>query len=218
MNFDRLAPFYRTMERFAAGGKLQRCRLAFLSEIPKPRNILLAGEGHGRFLPECVKRFPAATIVVVDSSQRMLEIARRNVDSPRVELIHGNFLEWQAPPGQFNLIVTNFFLDCFPPDELALVVKKLGHLAAPQADWLLADFEIAPTGPARWRSRLIVATLYRFFRIVTGLKADALIPSDEYLAKAGFTLHRRKAYDWGLLKSEWWQRSRVTANGLSSMK
>ena len=51
MNCDRLAPFYRTMEFLSAGGKLQRCRLEFLAEIPIPRAILLAGEGHGRFLP-----------------------------------------------------------------------------------------------------------------------------------------------------------------------
>ena len=86
------------------------------------------------------------------------------------------------------------------------MVRKLGELAAPQADWLLADFEIAPTGPARWRSRLIVALLYRFFRLVTGLKADALTPPDRDLEKAGFTRHRRITSEWGLLKSEWWRR------------
>lgn len=206
MNFDRLAPFYRTMERFTAGDKLQHCRVAFLGEIPEPRKVLLAGEGHGRFLPECVKRFPAARIVVVDASQRMLEIAAAQVNSKRVEFVLADFLKWQGPPGEFDLIVSHFFLDCFPPNELAAVVRKLGELAAPQAEWLLADFEIAPAGPARWRSRLIVATLYRFFRLVTGLKAAALIPPDRDLEKAGFTRHRRITSDWGLLKSEWWRR------------
>lgn len=207
VNFDRLAPFYRTMERLTAGGRLQRRRLAFLGEIPAPRQVLLAGEGHGQFLPECVKRFPEARIVVMDSSARMLDIARETVDSPRIEFVRAELQEWQAPLGQFDLIVTNFFLDCFPPDELAAVVKKLGRLATAEADWLLADFEIAPAGPARWRSRLIVAVLYRFFRIVTGLRATALIPPDGDLATAGFTRHRRLTSDWGLLKSEWWRRS-----------
>ena len=206
MNFDRLAPFYRMMERITAGSKLQRCRLTFLGEIPVPRHLLLAGEGHGRFLPECVKRFPKAKIVVVDSSQRMLEIAAAQANSRRVEFVLADLPEWQGPPGEFDLIVTHFFLDCFPPDELAAVVRKLSELAAPQADWLLADFEIAPTGPARWRSRLIVASLYRFFRLVTGLKADVLTPPDRDLKKAGFTRHRRIAREWGLLKSEWWRR------------
>ncbi|MES2920844.1 MAG: class I SAM-dependent methyltransferase [Verrucomicrobiota bacterium] len=207
MNCDRLAPFYRAMERFTAGGKLQRCRLAFLGEIPVPRNVLLAGEGHGRFLPECVRRFPDARIVVVDSSQRMLGIARSKVESTQVEFVQTDLLEWQAPLNQFDLIVTNFFLDCFPPDGLAAVVRKLGKLAASEADWLLADFEIAPAGPARWRSRLIVAALYRFFGIVTGLKANTLVPPEKNLANAGFILQRRETYDWGLLKSEWWRRT-----------
>ena len=37
----------------------------------------------------------------------------------------------------------------------------------PDADWLLADFEIAPAGPARWRSRVILAMLYQFFAVAT---------------------------------------------------
>ena len=55
MTFDRLAPFYRVMKFFTAGGKLQRCRTAFLGEIPVPRRVLLAGEGHGRSLPASLR-------------------------------------------------------------------------------------------------------------------------------------------------------------------
>jgi hypothetical protein len=36
MNFNRLAPFYRAMEVIVAGGKLQRCWVALLGEIPAP--------------------------------------------------------------------------------------------------------------------------------------------------------------------------------------
>ncbi|MEO5712934.1 MAG: class I SAM-dependent methyltransferase [Luteolibacter sp.] len=207
MGFDRLAPFYRAMEFFTAGGKLQRCRMAFLDEIQVPAKILLAGEGHGRFLPVCVRRFPEAEIVMVDISARMLEIARTKVDADHVQFVHANFLEWDGPPGGFDLIVTNFFLDCFPADQLALVVSKLGHCATPDAQWLLADFEIAPTPLAGLRSRVIVGMLYAFFRIITGLKASALVPPESDLEKAGFSLHRRQTHDWGLLKSEWWRRN-----------
>lgn len=206
MSFDRLAPFYRAMEFVTAGGKLQRCRTAFLGEIPVPRKILIAGEGHGRFLPECVRRFPDARIVVVDSSAKMLEIARRKVASDRVEFVQADLLELIGPSSEFDLIVTHFFLDCFTAEELPLVIRKLARMASPAADWLLADFEIAATGVPRWRSRIIVGTLYRFFRIVTGLRTDSLVAPDEEIQKAGFTRHRRETYDWGLLKSEWWRR------------
>src|SRR5687768_17611729 len=147
-DFDRLAPFYRVMEAISAGDKLQRCRMALLDEIPPPAKILLAGEGHGRFLPECVRRFPGAQIVVVDSSERMLEIARSKVDSKRVEFVRAELPDWNTSHCGFDLIVTNFFLDCFPPAELARVIARLGELAAEEADWLVADFEIAPAGPA----------------------------------------------------------------------
>lgn len=206
MNFDRLAPFYRLMEAVTAGGKLQRCRLAFLGEIPAPRRILIAGEGHGRFLPECAKRFPEARIVVVDSSSKMLEIARRKVASDRIDFVHADVLTLIGPGGGFDLIITNFFLDCFNENELPQAIGTLARLAAPQADWLLADFEIAPCGARRWRSRAIVAMLYAFFRAVCGLRADSLIPPDPHLEAAGFSRHHRQTWEWGLLKSEWWRR------------
>lgn len=206
MSFDTLAPFYRVLELFTAGGKLQRCRTAFLGKIPVPRKILLAGEGHGRFLPECVKWYPEATIVMVDISARMLEIARRRVVSERVEYVCEDFLDWNGPSGEFDLIVTNFFLDCFPEDPLALVVAKLGMLATPEANWLLADFEIAPTPLAGLRSRVIVGMLYAFFQSVCGLRAKKLVPPDKAMRTAGFSQVMRETYEWGLLKSEWWQR------------
>ena len=208
MSFDTLAPFYRLMESVAAGKKLQRCRLAFLDEIPAPRKILLAGEGHGRSLPAFTARFPAAEITVFDFSSRMLEIARKQKPHPApcVEFVNTDMLTWEAPHAGYDLIVTNFFLDCFPPDQLPAVVSKLATLATPSANLLLADFEIPPHGPAKWRSRIIVALLYAFFRVVCGLKAKALVPPEADLGNAGFHLHKRLTWDWGLLKSEWWQR------------
>lgn len=207
VNFDRLAPFYRMMEFLSAGDKLQRCRIEFLKEIPVPRRILLAGEGHGRFLPKCIEQFPDARILVVDSSERMLQIARSKVNSSRVEFVHADLLEWDGPRDEFDLIVTNFFLDCFPADELEKVVAKLSAMATSKGDWLLADFEIARMGWARLRSRIILASLYQLFRIFTRLKARSLVPPDAEIVKNGFALHRRETYEWGLLKSEWWRRN-----------
>jgi len=206
MNFDRLAPFYRAMELFTAGGKLQRCRMAFLEDIPVPRRILLAGEGHGRFLPECVRKFPEAAITVVDASKRMLDLSGRARATHRVDYIHTDILEWEIPDGSYDLIVTHFFLDCFTAEELPRVIGKLVSAATPEADWLVADFEIAPSGIAKWRSRVILWMLYTFFRVVGGLKADTLIAPDALLESMGFQKKGRRSYEWGLLKSEWWCR------------
>ena len=207
MSFDTLAPYYRTMEFLSAGGKLQECRTAFLEEIPEPRHILLAGEGHGRFLPLCVARFPQAHITVIDSSAAMLEIARSKVDSDNVDFHQVDILEWTGPVASFDLIVTHFFLDCFPPAELSTVIARLATAATPEASWLIADFQVPDGRAASIRSRIILRLLYTFFRLVTDLRASSLAPAEDDLEKAGFTRHRRITRDWGLLKSEWWRRS-----------
>lgn len=208
MNFDRLAPFYRAMEFLSAGRKLQDCRTRFIREIKPPRRILLAGEGHGRSLPVFLETFPDARVTVVDSSQRMLEIAKRGAvgEISRVEFIHADLSMWDGPEAVYDLIVTNFFLDCFGPETLPAVVERLAKTVTPDADWLLADFHIPEKGIARWRARVIVGMLYRFFRMTCGLDAGALVSTDGPLKAAGFHQHARVNSDWGLLKSEWWRR------------
>ena len=217
MSFDRLAKTYGALEAIGAGGKMQRCRLALLDAIPAPRQVLLAGEGHGRFLPECIRRFPNARIVVVDASAEMLDVARKRVavsrqSTARVEFVHADLCQWQSPGGGFDLIVTQFFLDCFPAATLAAVVARLAELATADAQWLVADFQIAASGWARWRSRAIVGLLYGFFRAVCGVAAGQLVAPDAALQQAGFFRHRRVTSEWGLLKSEWWRRGGAAAS------
>jgi ubiquinone/menaquinone biosynthesis C-methylase UbiE len=204
------------MEFILAGEKLQRCRTAFLGEVPRTQNILLVGEGHGRCLRECCARFASARITCIDASQRMLVQARRQVSNDhqalgRIAFVHDDFLNWKAPPASYDLIVTNFFLDCFSREQLERVISKLAALAEPGANWLLADFQTAASGLKKIRSRLILWSMYRVFRAVTRLPASTLTIPDPFLEQAGFRLHQRTQTDWDLLHSDWWRKE--TARG-----
>ena len=212
MSFDVLAPHYRWMEFLMAGKKLQHGRTAFLGRIAEAKKILILGEGNGRFLLECRRKFPQANITSVDASARMLTLARRRLagqgmDCEGIEFIHADALTWTPSDGNFDLIVTHFFLDCFRREQLQPLITKLARAAAPRANWLLADFQTAETGLQRQRSRLILWGLYRFFRAATRLPATELISPDEFLAQEGFSLREREVYDWGLLRSDCWQRA-----------
>jgi len=210
MNFDLVAPHYRWMEFVLAGRKLQRCRTTFLDRVGSPQNVLSVGEGNGRFVEVCRRRLPNARITVVDSSSCMLSaararLARRGVD--RVDFVQTNALEWKSEGNLFDLIVTHFFLDCFRPDQLPQVVANLAATTAPNATWLLADFQIPPRGVRHYRARIIHALMYVFFRVATRLPAKRLTPPDDFLKSHNFVLQERQTSDWGLLRTDLWRRT-----------
>lgn len=215
MSFDVLAPHYRWMEFVLAGNKLQRCRTAFLNRVGEAKKVLIVGEGNGRFLVECRRTLPHAKILCADASQRMLSLARRRLAKrcghcERIEFVRADALAWSPPESGFDLIVTHFFLDCFRREQLDTLIAKFADVAAPGANWLLADFQSAQSGMDRYRSEVILWLMYRFFRVVTRLPASRLVSPDESLGRRGFKLRERKESEWGLLRSDWWQLSEKT--------
>lgn len=211
MSFDRLAPHYDWMEWALAGEKLQRMRTRWLGHLPPPRLALLAGEGHGRFLVELRRHAPAAEIICADSSATMLSIARRRLkrsglSSERVQFVQMDLQDTVLFKRGFDLVVTNFFLDCFPAKPLAAVVGNLADVAAWEANWLLADFCEPTCGIARLRARCLLAMMYAFFRQTTRLPAKTLTPPDPLLSEHGFELRARNTAEWGLLHADWWRR------------
>ena len=213
--FDRLARHYYWMECVLAGRTLQKCRTAFLEQTRNSNAALLIGEGNGRFLAEFLKVNKTATVVCIDSSSRMLQLARQRVCPGNRERVHflqadlcGNStdcLQNQFTPGAFDLVVTHFFLDCFPPAQLEAIIEKIIGFTAPHATWLLADFRVPESGLARTRAKAILWLAYTFFRIVTRLPAKRITPPDSFLEQHGFALEKRMICEHGLLHSDLWR-------------
>lgn len=212
MSFDRLAKHYSWMEHLLAGQKLQRCRITHLESLRPCRNILLVGEGHGRFLETLVRNLPDANITCVDASNEMLQVARKRLRQAgltelQVQFLHASLPDWQPPCGSFDAIVTNFFLDCFPPADLAVVVRRLAYGTSPGALWLIADFQRDKGGWRALRTRGLLWIMYQFFRIATHLPARELTPPDQEMISSGFQLISRNVSEWGLLHSDLWVRN-----------
>jgi len=209
MSFDTLAPYYRYLEFVLAGGILQRCRTSYLVEAAECRRALLLGEGPGRFLVELMRTNPSVEVICVERSPAMIEAARRQLGGPdrrRVRFEQVDVRTWQAPVGVFDLVVTNFFLDCFRREELQSLVMKVAASARPDARWLLADFREPETGWRRWRARMVLKLMYGCFRWATGLSAARLTPPDGFLENAGFRLAGRRLANFGLAHSDLWRR------------
>jgi SAM-dependent methyltransferase len=209
VSFDAIAPWYRTLETLAFGNTLQRARVACLAEIQAPRRALIVGEGNGRFLLELLRAHPGVQVDCVDASGRMLLLARQRLegdDADRVQFLQRDLLTWTPAATRYDLIVTHFFLDCFPAAELGEIVSKLSEAAAEKASWLLADFCLPQSALARLRARAWLGVMYGFFRLTARIEATELVDPAPFLRSAGFLLSSQQLFSGGLLKSQCWRK------------
>ena len=211
MNFDRLAPHYHWLEKIFAGSLMQRCRISFLPATKNCRNALLIGEGTGRFLVELLRLNPRIQITCVEQCEVMIKQARRRVvrerlDDSQIQFQQLDVLQWLPPKKKFDLVVTNFLLDCFRAEQLQKLIPRLAGSATADAIWLLADFRVPERGWRRWRARAILASLYAFFKVMTSLSASSLTAPDKFLAANGFKLVYRRQVNFGLVYADLWSR------------
>lgn len=212
MSFDTVAPWYRALETLTFGGALQRARMACLDDLDSRSRAVVVGEGNGRFLAALLQRQPLIRIDCVDQSERMLDLARRHIletnpdEIRRVAFLQHDILSW-TPNDRYDLIVTHFLLDCFRIQKVGLIVAKLAQAAAaPNAEWLLADFRLPDSGIARHHAQAWLAVMYFFFRSVAGIEARELVDPSPFLRAEGFALERQHLFRQGMLKSELWRK------------
>ena len=174
--FDRVAWCYDALAGLVFGPAQRRAQRAALTDLPAgtPR-VLILGGGTGWVLLEVLRRRPLATVLYLEASPNMLARARARLarDCPgatgQVEFRHGTQAAL-GPTDRFGALVTFFVLDCLARPEVPVALARLRAAQRPGATWLLADFRPARRG---WR-RGLLAAMYAFFRLTTGLRATEL--------------------------------------------
>jgi SAM-dependent methyltransferase len=156
--------------------------------------VLIFGEGDGRFLERLLKAAPEARVDVVDSSARMLELARARGVEDRVRYFHMDARRFESEQS-YDLVVTHFFLDCFVEKDVKKLVERLSAVAS---TWLISEFR-----NSKWGGSLLWV-LYTFFRITTGLEGSKLTDHRPLLTAHGFEMQKCEESWFGLLSSEFW--------------
>lgn len=220
-SFDRLAPVYHALERLTFGGFLHWCRTAHLDRFGGCRRALVLGDGDGRFLADLLRTHPNLHIDSLDISPGMIGLARRRIAripgaANRVRFTVADARTDPLPTTGYDLVVTNFFLDCFRPHESAAVVGRVAGSCAANAVWADGDFRLPSEGWGRPVARVLLAVMYSFFRLTTRLSAHELIDPAPLLAEAGFTQVAEATRLRGFLSARLWVRGSGAEAGESS--
>ena len=191
MNADRLAPFYRWFEYVAFGRALERCRFTQLESLGEERRVLIFGEGDGRFLERLVKQAPNALIDAFESSGEMIALAAgrlSEMERIRVRFYAQNAVESQFQEDCYDLVVTNFFLDCLTSDEAQALVEKVTAALKPGGCWIIGEFAKPAGGFGRLHAAVWLRAMYLFFRVTTGLRVAEVPGYQKMLNAAGFAV------------------------------
>ena len=204
MSFDRVARVYRLLELLTFGGALQRARVAQLDFDGAPR-VLVLGDGDGRFLQSLLERVPSAAVDVVEASANMIELARRRVPDEAAVVFYQARIEDFEPQGDYDYVVSHFFLDCFERSGIELIVEKIAGCLGRSGAWLVSDFQMPENGTVRRiRARVLLWSMYRFFRLAAKIEARKLADPAPILADRGFELARRQVSNFGFVRADRW--------------
>lgn len=206
--FDRLARPYRWLEAVSFGPLLHWCRTVHLQCLAECQRALVVGDGDGRFLAALLAGNPTIRVLAIDISPKMTELAKQRTAfaADRVTFIIGDIRQMQLPAGGYDLVVTNFLLDCFPLDQLRTVIDRLAGVLEQNGRWLVGDFA-KPTRPlTALVAKLGMAVMYFVFRFVARIQAWHLVDPTELLQAHGLCSTAQVSRLDGWLVSTVWQR------------
>lgn len=165
--YDKLAPVYDWLAVFFVGKQIQQAQLKWLSYLSDRKKLLILGGGTGWMLPAVFQINPNLVIHYVDASAKMIAQAQANAQGSLIQFIQGT--ETDIPDKDYDAVLTHFYLDLFSDDQLPDLIAKIKMKLANNALWLVTDFETHTT-----LQRVKIRLMYLFFRMMTGLKTQAL--------------------------------------------
>jgi ubiquinone/menaquinone biosynthesis C-methylase UbiE len=207
-SFDKLAPWYHFLETISYGNQLQQCRISQIAELKEVKNVLILGDGNGRFLESLLKSNCNAKIESLDISRNMIGLANARItplpNNSQVVFIHTDVFDWDFPKCKYDLVVTNFFLDCFTYSESTNLLDKISLSLKPGGKLIYGDFNVPNSLFKKTLTSLLLFGMYLFFRIFTRISANSLHNPTSLLVEKKFILKNEKYYLLSFLKSQLW--------------
>lgn len=207
-DYRRLAGTYSFWEYLVFANQLQRCRLSFLSELEQSKNLLLLGDGDGRFSTQLLRTLPGIQISSLDASAPLLQAAKKRrkkngILENGIRAINEDVLNWKGDGQKYDSVVAQFFFDSFEGNELETIADQLQNVLNPGGKLLVSEFNIPrDTRIGNLRARITLTVLYTVFGVLTDLKTKRLTDHTPILCGEGFILKKTKFFSQKILAAQ----------------
>jgi len=147
---DRIARVYDRMNSVMTAGMHHRWRrrAADLAQVGPGSRALDVATGTGDLAIELAGR--GATVVGLDFSERMLELARAK--APGIQFVHGNALELAYPDASFDAVTVGFGARNF--SDLDRGLRELARVTRPGGRVVILEITSPQRPPLSWFFRL----------------------------------------------------------------
>ncbi|MBN3584008.1 class I SAM-dependent methyltransferase [Algoriphagus aestuarii] len=175
-DYSFIAPYYNRLAKLVFGKKLKEAKNCFVSGL-EDKKILLIGGGDGLDYQEIAKKLHGQ---YWEKSQRMLELAKRNLSESGLSFHLGEFKVENS--GHFDEVWLHFVLDTMEDSEISQLISVLrSNLKANGRVYLVDFFE----AKSFWQKGMLQVML-GFFRIFAAHKRKNIPDYEKLFLQAGW--------------------------------
>ncbi|WP_172826740.1 class I SAM-dependent methyltransferase [Flammeovirga sp. SJP92] len=191
--FDYIAKFYDFLAAIVFGKAIQEIQLKHLEKVRKNSRILIIGGGSGKILKKIDQLGIASEVVYIEKSPKMTALAKKNSIRTPVKFVSTSY-ENAKDYGQFDLVITNFFVDLLNEKQFQKFIPFIYSLLTDSGKWIVTDFRIHERFPLRSLHKLIHLSMVSFFRITVNLQNTKLFNYHTLIHESHFFQAESKKY------------------------
>lgn len=185
-NYDKLAWIYDPLSRLVFFKSQVNAQISLLPFINANSKILIAGGGTGWILESIGNIHTSGlSITYVELSKKMMTLSqKRNYKNNQVLFVQ-QAMEDYILTDMYDVIITAFFFDNFKETKAKSIFYQLNNNLNKNGIWLYSDFFLNKKFEKKWQI-FILKTMYFFFKIVTRIEAEELVPMEPVFEKTGY--------------------------------
>lgn len=196
MQFDFIAPYYDAISRIVFGTVLEKAKITHFGNITNGSRVLFIGGGSGSSLASLLQTRDDLKTDFVDSSQKMISIAKKRVlDSFNVSFYHIPVEQFDG--SSYDFIITEFFFDLFDKNKTKELIEIIASKLTKDGKWIDTDFRES----SKLKNKIILKLMYKFFNISAKLKSNKLVHTNLFFIKAGYEITHECKFNSGFISS-----------------